>query len=500
MTENYQDEKVSSELTADTFQNIERKNQPKNSKVKYILTLIFTLLVGIGIGITGVQLYAKYNLNAVTQVTELPERLLIDLSKSYQMLKRTYIGDIDDNKLIDGALSGFVSGVGDTYTTYLNEAEMDRLNETTDSEFDGVGIEVEQFGEFIRVVSPIDGSPASQAGIKAKDLIVKVDGEDITGKTVTELVKVIRGKRGTKVTLTIRRDQVDFDVELTRDKIPLTTVKGEIDIQNKAIGIIRISSFSKTTYDELVDQIKKLRELGAKSFVIDVRENPGGLLDSVTKIVNMFVDDNVVMFQMEDTQTGKKEYKSSSALGTFKVNEPVTVLINHGSASASEIFASALKELNRAQIVGTTSFGKGTAQTIYQLSDKTGLKVTYSKWLTPLGNWINQKGVEPNVLVELPSYSSLFTINTAKTYEQNTDYSDEVFNIQKILTALQYDVSLSGVYDSKFVTVVQQFQKDNQLPVTGKITADTATKINELFSNKVKANDTQLQKAKELLQ
>lgn len=499
MVENKREE-ISSVKTDEILQN-HKKNIIQLTTGKLYGYMIIGAVFGGLLTFGGLKLYTAVNTNVLTQTTQLPEQLLTGLSNSYSVLKQTYLGELDEQKLIDGAISGFVSGVGDTYTTYLNETDMKSLTESTNAEFEGVGIEVQQVGEYIKIVTPIDNTPAYKAGIQSGDLIIKVDDVDMRNKNLSDMVKLVRGKKGTKVTLTIRRNQTDFAVELIRDTIPLVTVSAQMDVTDSTIGIIRISSFAKTTYDELVTHIKRLRESGAQSFVIDVRQNPGGLLGAVEKIVNMFVEEGVVMFQMEDTEVGKVQYKSSNKLGTFKVSEPVTILINKGSASASEIFASALQELNRAKVVGVTSFGKGTAQTIYNLTQTTGLKVTYSKWLTPNGNWVNEKGVVPDEVIELPSYSSLFLVNTVKVYsaKDNQSYSDEVFNIQKVMSALNYDVSLSGIYDDKFVAVIQSFQTKHGLTVNGVIDEVTANTINEQFSKLIKENDTQLQKARELL-
>lgn len=422
--------------------------------------------------------------------TGLPARLIYELENSYALIKRHYIGQIDEEKMIDGALSGFVGGLGDKYTTYMNASEMTALQQSTDGEFEGIGVEIEVFNDYIRIVSPIDNSPAFRGGLQTGDVITAVNGEDIKGQSTTEVSKKVRGKKGTSVTLTIQRSGSSFDVTIVRDTIPLVSVSGKM---NGAIGVIRISSFAKHTYEELVDTVKKLRAQGAKSFVLDVRSNPGGLLESVEKIVNIFVENNQIMFKMQDRTNGVVEYKSSSKLGDFKVTEPIVVLTDKGSASAAEIFAAAIKELNRGVIIGQTTFGKGTAQTIRDLTNHTGLKVTYSKWLTPQGNWVHGKGLEPNIPLALPEYNNYVYINTKKLIQVN-EQSDEVLNAQKILNTLGYSTALTGIYDEQMKVVIKQFNAANQIS-GDHLTAQTAQKMNQLLREKIIAEDNVLKEA-----
>lgn len=457
-----------------------------------VLGLTIFLSVGATYGIMTIQ--QQFSPSLASSV--LPERLVTGLSKSYALMKKTYMGELDENKLIDGALTGFVSGANDTYTSYLNESDWASLQQATDSSFEGIGVEVEKSGDFIRVVSPYDNAPASKAGLKTDDLIIAVDGKSIAGQTLSEMVSKVRGPKGSSVTLTIRRGTTEFDVAITRDTIPLTTVSHRLDEHDKAVGVIRLSSFSKTTYDELVSAIKDLRTQGAKSFVIDVRSNPGGLLDAVQKVINIFVDNGSVMFQMEDKEKGVQTFKASDRLGTFKVKEPVAVLINKGSASAAEIFASALSELQRAKLFGSTTYGKGTAQTIYPLTDTTGIKITYSKWLTSKGIWIHQKGFVPDETVELPAYSQLAVINPTLTYPLG-EKSDAILNVQKVLQALDYTVQLTGSLDEQTQTQLKAFQQKSALQVSGSLDEATITALNKQLAEKIKANDMPLKKAVE---
>lgn len=483
------------------------KKETKVTQQRLSFSMLQFVLLVIGlIGIASFGTYsalavqANYQQNVITEKTELPDRLVSGLSTAYSLLKSTYLGDLDEEKLIDGALKGFLSGTGDEYTDYLNAQEWSSLQQTTDSSFVGIGVEIEDAGQYIRVVSPYDNTPAQRGGLQTGDLITAVDGKDIADKTVTEVAQLVRGEKGTNVTLTIKRGNSEFNVTFTRDVIPLISVTSHIDASNPTIGIIRISSFAKTTAEEFEKAVTDLRSNGATRFVIDVRNNPGGLLQSVRTILNMFyTNDKIVMFGMEDKEDGVRTVLSTTEAGEFKMTEPVTVLVNKGSASASEVFASSLLENKRATVVGETTFGKGTAQTLVELTDNTGIKITYSKWLTPNGNWIHGNGLTPNEVVELPEYSKYSRVDTATPIEKGAS-GDTVLNLQKILRALNYNVELTSEFDDKTVSNVSDFQRANDLSVTGSINSETADKINQLMRQKVSENDTQMQKAIELLQ
>lgn len=475
------------------------KKKVKLSLIQLISLLIAAFAVGGVLTFGGIALHSHISTNVLTASTPLPERLVTGLSNSYTMLDRLYMGEIDEEKLIDGAISGFIAGAGDTYTSYLNVNDWEALNQATDSSFEGIGVEIEQHGEYIRIVSPYDNTPASKAGLMSGDLIIGVNGEDTATQTTSQVSGKVRGKKGTEVTLKIRRGTSEFDVTLVRDTIPLHSVSFSMHETNPDVAVIRISSFAKNTYDELKDAVTKAREQGARSFVVDVRSNPGGLVDAAQQVVNMFLENGQVMFQMQDKENGVQKFVSDNQYGTFKVDEPVVVLVNKGSASASEIFASALSDTKRAQLVGETTFGKGTAQTIIPLTSDTGMKITYSKWLTSNGEWVHQKGVTPQVEASLPEFTKLSTIDTAKTYEMGQQ-SDDVLNIQKIVQAIGYEVHLTGTFDELTRASISKLQVAHNLQDTGVVNKETATKINELFIEKIKTSDTQLQRAVEVLQ
>src|SRR5699024_1074226 len=354
--------------------------------------------------------------------------------------------------LIEGAISGMADAVGDPYTEYLDEEESSSLNEDITGSFEGIGAEVMKEGKAVKIVSPISGSPAEKAGLLPNDLILSIDEESVEELSLNEAVALIRGPKGTEVTLSIQRGDRTFKVTLTRDSIPLETVKYNLDETDSSIGYVRITSFSSPTYDEMVSAIEDLRSQGATSFIFDVRGNPGGLLNIAIQMANVFVKEGETLLRVEERGEEPLVYTSNDALyGKFKVTEPSVLLINEGSASASEILAGAMHETADIPLVGTKSFGKGTIQNIKTLTTTGELKLTIGKWLTPNGNWVHEKGIQPTEEIELPDYVHLLMIDSDKTYKEN-DLSPEVENIEQILKALDYSTGeIDGLYDQETV-------------------------------------------------
>lgn len=409
----------------------------------------------------------------------------------YNEIVNNYVGKVDEKKLVDGALKGMTESLDDPYSSYLNEPEADELDQSLSGSFEGIGATMTMTEDLPTVAqAPIEGSPAAKAGIKTNDTILKVDDEETQGKTLSQVVSKIRGKKGTGVRLTIKRGEETFELKLTRDTIPLETVKGELDKKEPTIGSIKITSFGENTYNELKETIKTLRKEGAKSFVIDLRQNPGGLLDQVEQMASMFLEDGKTIVKFEDKNGNTSEDVASSKLdGGFKVKEPTVVLVDEGSASASEIFAAAIKESGNKKIIGTKTFGKGTVQTVKNLNDKSEIKLTVLKWLTPKGEWIHEKGLEPNVKADYPDYAYLSPISRDKTLKSG-DSSPVVKNVNALLNALGYEVNAdSSDFSEQTTAAVRALQTDNVLPVTGEVDNETAAQIEIEIGKKIKNND-----------
>ena len=324
-----------------------------------------------------------------------PER---KLSEIVNILDRHFIGDIDMERLYEGLFTGFVYGVGDPYTTYLPRGVFERYMQNIEGSFTGVGLFVtpEPEGNRVRVISPIEGGPASEAGIWPNDFITHVDGERVTGDLLDQAIAMMRGPVNTEVVLTIFRESSNetFDVTILRRVIDVPSVF--TDMLENNVGYIRISSFEGTTANQFRSALTDLTAQGMEGLIIDVRNNPGGLLHSVAEITNMIVPEGTIVYT-EDRGGRERSFASDqNYLGI-----PLVILVNQNSASASEILAGAVKDLEAGVLVGETTFGKGLVQSIYRLSDGSALKVTVARYYTPSGISINEVGITPTYVVEL---------------------------------------------------------------------------------------------------
>ncbi|WP_163100887.1 S41 family peptidase [Peribacillus alkalitolerans] len=414
------------------------------------------------------------------------------LYSAYDTIKKDYYTDIDDAKLISGAITGMLQSLEDPYSVYMDVEEAQGFHEKISSSFEGIGAEIQTQDSKIMIVAPIKGSPAEKAGLKPYDYILSVNGKSLEGMSTTEAVTLIRGKKGTKVQLMVQRGENSepMQVEIVRDTIPLETVYSKMD-ENK-IATIQITSFSEHTYEELLKAVNDLESKGMKGLVLDLRQNPGGILNQALEISDLFVPEGKQILSVEYRNGEKEVYK---AKGGKKIKVPVAVLIDNGSASASEIVAGALKEAAGIPLVGEKTFGKGTVQTAIDLDDGSNIKYTTAKWLTPNENWIHKKGIEPDVKVALPSYANLPYISPEKELTV-TSTGTEVKAIEEMLTAVGYKPGkVDGYFDEATQKAVTDFQKANKIEATGKVSGDTTMILMSKIREKIISNDTQLQKA-----
>lgn len=417
----------------------------------------------------------------------------------YNSIQDYYIEDVSKEQLLEGALKGMVDSLGDPYSEYLNVQQSVDINESVEGSFQGVGIQFISRNGRITVVTPIEGTPASEAGIQPNDIILEADGVELTGMDTNEVVELIRGEEGTTVILKIERGTSSFEVELVRAEIPIITVTAELDENNPKIGNILVNQFNSTTYEELVEAIEDLRNQSAEAFVFDLRYNPGGLLDVALKISNMFLEDDEIIMQLEESNSeAVLEYADNTKYGNFKVTEPYVLLINEGSASASEILAAAIKENTDAAILGETSFGKGSVQTIINQSDLGELKLTFAKWLTPSGEWIHDIGVEPTQIVESHPLNGAILLSSEETLALG-DASEIIESLTLMLDALGYEVNVGSYFDESVEKAVKAFQEDNDFTVDGQVTGDTAYELNEQARTFIEDNDLQYNEAVNLL-
>ncbi|MEH7545343.1 MULTISPECIES: S41 family peptidase [Bacillaceae] len=473
-------------------QVIENKSSYIRLKKFHFIMLLF-FLVFLSAGITTFAL--AFGKEKVVTVT--PDRTEFNkLYEAFDTLKNGYYKDVNQQKLINGAIDGMVKSLDDPYSDYMSDDEAKSFHNSISSSFEGIGAEIQEKDGHIVIVSPIKGSPAEKSGLKPNDMVISVNGKSLQGMNSTEAVTLIRGKKGTKVTLSIQRPGMaePMTVPIVRDTIPIETVYGEM--VDHRIAKVQITSFSSNTSKELVTTLTDLQKKGMKGLVLDLRQNPGGLLDQAVSITSMFVPKGKIIVKEEDRNGKIKEIASQNE---GNPDLPLVVLIDSGSASASEIFAAAVKESAGVPLVGEKSFGKGTVQTAADFEDGSNLKYTIAKWLTPNGNWIHKKGIVPDVQVALPDYATLPIINPDKELAISTS-STEVQTAQKMLKAIGYDPGREdGFFDEKTKQAVIKFQTAQKLPANGVLKGDSTLKLMDVLREKIKNSDTQLQKAVEVL-
>jgi carboxyl-terminal processing protease len=317
----------------------------------------------------------------------------------FDRVRADYVEEPDESKMIEAAINGMLASL-DPHSSYMNAKQYEDMSVQTKGEFGGLGIEVTMENGIIKVVSPIDGTPASKAGLMANDLIVKLDGQNVDGMTLNDAVNKMRGAIGSPIVLSIVRDKKDpFDVKLVRDRITVQSVKSNIEADD--IGYIRISSFTEQTQDGLDKAIADIHaKLGdkVKGYILDLRNNPGGLLDQAISVSDTFLDRGEVVStrgrHADETQ------RFTAQKGDEIDGKPVVVLINGGSASASEIVAGALQDQKRSTTIGTKSFGKGSVQTIIPLGSQGALRLTTARYYTPSGRSIQAKGISADIVIE----------------------------------------------------------------------------------------------------
>ena len=334
------------------------------------------------------------NLEAKSEETYKSLKVFSDV---LEIIEKNYVDEVDSKELIQKAIQGMVHSL-DPHSSLLPPEAFEDLSIDTKGEFTGIGIHITMRDKFVTVISPIEGTPAYKAGIKAHDKIVKVDGEPTND--LREAVKMMRGPKGTTVVVTILRKGATgpIDFTLIRDVIPIRSIRSTI--LKPGYGYIRISNFNRSTTDDLKKALAKLEssDVSLKGLVLDFRNNGGGLLDQSIKVSDLFIEDGIILSIKGRTKRNTREFSASP--NTVKRTYPIVALINGGSASASEIVVGALQDHKRALVLGTTSFGKGSVQTVETLRDGSGLKLTIARYYTPSGREIQAKGIEPDVVVK----------------------------------------------------------------------------------------------------
>lgn len=378
---------------------------PRPKKRRFTKTLVAVLagffIFGTGflIGDDRIKLNSVESIASVATGQSVTDDLSTDgLQELYDVLRKNYDGEISNEELLDGLKKGVVRAVGDSYTEYLSPEEAEEFNAGLEGTFEGIGAELAQEDGFITVVAPIKGTPAERAGIRPGDIIIEIDGESSTDITVLEAVTRIRGEKGTEVVLTVVREGERIEVPIIRDTIDIASVEWRIEGN---IGIIEVVQFSTDTAELVAQAAIEFKNAGITNIILDMRGNPGGLLDQAVAVANVWLDKGSVV--LEERQGDKVIRSFTTKNDPVLTNANTVILINEGSASASEIVAGALKDNGKATLIGKTSFGKGSVQQLIELKGGGTLKVTISRWFTPAGKNIDKEGISPDEEVERTS-------------------------------------------------------------------------------------------------
>ena len=326
-------------------------------------------------------------------------------------LKKEYVDEVEQSEVIDAAINGMLQSL-DPYSGYMSPESFRNMNDDTRGEFGGLGIEITMEGGLVKVITPIEWTPADKAGVEAGDFIIRIDNKQVKGMSLMDAVKLMRGKIGTSIEITVRRPEIDEDLKfkITRAIIKIREVSSEV---KNNIGYIRLRAFNEQSHNQMIKQINKLNKNNLNGYILDLRNNPGGLLSQAIKITETFLDGGEIVSTRGRDKNDIKIYNAKK--GDVLKKKPLIILINQGSASASEIVAGALKDHKRAILLGEKSFGKGSVQSIIPLKNRGGLRLTTAKYYLPSGESIHEKGVEPDITVK--KNKDNFKIN-AKTDNQ----------------------------------------------------------------------------------
>ena len=355
--------------------------------IELISIIIVSLFLGTIIG--NIITYDKENI----VFNSVPEEL-DEFVSTYNTINNSYYKKISKDKLVDAAIEGMLSSLDDPYSEYMNKTDSTEFNETVNGEYNGIGITIISDNDAVKIVSVFDNSPAKKVGLKAEDEITSINDEKVANKNTEQISKLIKNSKKVKIKVIRDNEEKEYTIKKGTVDIPSVTSK-MIDKDNK-IGYISISIFSSNTYKEFNKALEKLEKNNMKALVIDVRNNPGGHLDQVSDIIDLFLNKNDVMYQIKNNGKKKKVYAATNSKRKYKI----AVLINKNSASASEILAAALKDSYNSSVVGVNSYGKGSVQKQYKLSNGSSIKYTVKKWYTPKGESIDKKGVEPTEIIE----------------------------------------------------------------------------------------------------
>lgn len=385
-------EEIIEDENIDTKKEIVTIKKEGFSYPEMVIIMIIAILFGFLIG--NVVSFTKKETISNSVPSELKE--FVD---TYNDIVNNYYDKVNKEELIDAGIKGMINYLDDPYATYFDGTSSINFNQTLEGNYEGIGIEVILDNNKVKITKVFTDTPAKKAGLKVGDYITKVNGESVDGKSLSDVVSLIKNAKNKEVEITITRDEQEKTMKVTRTTVDMPYTSSKVYEENgKKIGYLKIEMFSNNITKQVKKELASLKKKNIDKLVIDVRDNPGGYLTQVTEILSLFMTKKDVIYQLQTKNNKEKVYGTSSKV-TY--NYPVVVLINENSASASEILASAFKETYNAEIVGVNSYGKGTVQKTGDLNNGDTIKYTVQKWLTPKGNWINEKGVTPTKEVKL---------------------------------------------------------------------------------------------------
>lgn len=385
-------EEIMEDENIDTTKEIVTIKKEGFSYPEMVIIMIIAILFGFLIG--NVVSFTKKETTNSSVPSELKE--FVD---TYNDIVNNYYDKVNKEELIDAGIKGMINYLDDPYATYFDGTSSTNFNQTLEGNYEGVGIEVTLDNNKVKITKVFADTPAKKAGIKVGDYITKVNGESVEGKSLSDVVSLIKNAKNKEVEITITRDNQEKTMKVTRTTVDMPYTSSKVYEENgKKIGYLKIEMFSNNITKQVKKELESLKKKNIDKLVIDVRDNPGGYLTQVTEILSLFMTKKDVIYQLQ-TKNNKEKVYSTSSKATYSY--PVVVLINENSASASEILASAFKETYNAEIVGVNSYGKGTVQKTGDLNNGDTIKYTVQKWLTPKGKWINEKGVTPTKEVKL---------------------------------------------------------------------------------------------------
>lgn len=423
------------------------------------------------------------------------EKELAKLNKAYELIRNRFLSPADRERLLDGAIQGMVESLNDPYSEYKSKNEAESESDELQGAFTGIGAYLNVIQDTIVVESIFKGSPAERAGLRPKDVILSVNGESLHGLSLSEAVAKIRGPKGTKAKLNVKRDAVadPIDLELVRDRIDMVTVYSEFP--DEGIGYLAIRKFGADTATKVAEEIDVLEKGGLQALIIDLRDNPGGMVQTAELVASQFIPVGEPIVQY-----GYKDGTSQTIVAKEGTSEPkpypILVLVNQETASAAEMLAGALKVSAGASLIGERTYGKGLVQIPFdkELEDGSMLKLTVSKWMLPDGTWINETGITPDTEVRQPDYFGATQL-PRDTVLQFDQAGQPVANLQVILDGVGFPADRrDGYFSQATKNALEAFQGQENLQVTGVVDAETAQRLEEALFDRLqhKENDAQL--------